>query len=305
MSNCETYRELLVEAAYDEIAAADESRLQEHLAACPKCAARGVAFQAVRQDLQGWDVQAPRPSRVTFVTVPAVSRTSVWTRRLAAAASFVVGFLLIAALANLEVQSAPDGWSVRTSLIPRAAETGTADAGDVADDARPKAGPVERLDDPQPRFGVPVSQGGEVQVMSQSDLDQWLERRLQARNVQRPTGMANLQPEQVKPVLDELMRERELQFRGLVQEMLASAETRQRSEIDAALTGLYQAFEAQRTNDLLFLAGELGLLQEATGQELQRTNAAIDYLIGLEATTGSQQQPDRQQEPEREQEPQR
>lgn len=310
MNNCETYRELLVELLYDEIAPQDLPRLEAHLADCASCAARREAFGAVRSELGEWEVSAPRPARVTFVAPPASRTSGPWTRRLAMAASFLVGFLLIAAVANLEVRGGADGWTVRTSLLPRAAGVVDESAAEPvgADGGPSRPGPVERLDAQQPRFGVPVGQGaagngGTYRFMSQDDLDSWLDSKLQDRGFARTARTEQLRPEQVQPLLDELMRERDQQIRTLVQDALARSETLTRNEFDAALTGLYQAFEAQRTNDLLFFAGELGLLQEATGQELQRTNAAIDFLIGLEAIEGSEQpQPSRprdQPEPRR------
>lgn len=301
MNDCERFRELLVELAYDEIEADDERRLLDHLAECEPCAARRDAFAGVRADLQEWTVEPPRESRVTFVAMPAARPTSVWTRRLAAAASFIVGFLLIAAAANTEIHNSGDGWTIRTSLLPAATESAEpATSGDRTD--RPTSGPVERIEADQPNFGVPVSQGG---GSGRFRVDSWLDQRLQARGVEGAGDLTRLSPEQVRPLLDDLMRERDQQIRTLIENSMARAENRTRDEFDAALTGLYQAMEAQRTNDLLFFAGELGLLQEATGQELQRTNAAIDLLIGLEAAeppTGSERE---RQDPERRQEPQR
>jgi hypothetical protein len=107
-------------------------------------------------------------------------------------------------------------------------------------------------------------------------------------------ALSELSPEQLAPVLDSLIAERDSRLRVLVQEVVQASEQRQRREIDDALAGVYQTFDVQRANDLLFLASELGLLQESTGEELQRTNAAIDYLITRVAQEGGEQQQERQ-----------
>ena len=50
-------------------------------------------------------------------------------------------------------------------------------------------------------------------------------------------------------------------------------------------------FDAQRTNDMLAVASELGILQQNTGLELQRNTAAIDYLF-TRVSTGREQDDD-------------
>ncbi len=117
--------------------------------------------------------------------------------------------------------------------------------------------------------------------MVEADLERWLDDRLRARGLHPDQGgsVASFDRAQLLPVIEQLMTERDAQVRSLVRQILAASEQRQRQEFDAALSGLYQTIDVQRTNDLLFLAGELGLMQENTGIELQRTNAAVDFLL--------------------------
>lgn len=295
--NCENIRQLLVELEYGELDEMDATAVQAHLEQCPGCAERRDAYRAVRADLRAWDAIEDAPSRVTFVAMrqpqaaprPGLSR---WTRGLAVAASFLLGLLLASAFVNLEVSTGTDGWHVSTSLMPRP---------QVVQEARPSGSPATPIGG-NPRVGstpvqgtIPVQNGGVSSPMSQADLDSWLDARLQARGW--PTGgpvpIASLTPEQVAPILDDLIAERETRMRALVQEIVHSSERKQREEVEVALAGLYQTFDAQRANDLVFLAGELGLLQENTGMELQRTNAAIDYLITRAAQNGPRQEPPR------------
>jgi hypothetical protein len=152
-------------------------------------------------------------------------------------------------------------------------------------------GPVTPVGGGGPRIGLAGPQGEETRMMTQAELDGWLEDRLRDRGLfAGATPVSDLQPEQLAPVLDSLIAERDSGLRLLVQEIVAASEQRQRQEIDTALAGVYQTFDVQRANDLLFLASELGLLQETTGAELQRTNAAIDYLITRVAQDGGDQQ---------------
>lgn len=299
---CEDFRELLVELAYGEIEAVDASRLERHLESCAPCAERRRAFQGVRDDLRASEnAVPPAPSRVTFVVMPGAAATGVprspWTRGLAAAASFVLGFLLIGALVNLELSHDAAGWSLRTSLLPRPAPVSEAEPAATGEPA-PASGPVDRVGGTAPRVGIPVSgTNGPFRVMSQSERERLLGLRGASVSETPPTS---LRPEQLQPIIDELVRERDARLRSFFQDMLANAESRQREQVESALTGLLQSFDAQRTNDLLFFAGELTQLQQATGLELQQANAAIDYLISLEAQAQAQADAAEPAVPERE-----
>ncbi len=73
-----------------------------------------------------------------------------------------------------------------------------------------------------------------------------------------------------------------------MQQMITVADERQRQEIETLMAGVYQTFDAQRTNDLLVFADQLGILQETTGMELQRNTDAIDYLFTRVGTNGQE-----------------
>ena len=289
MSNhCEHIRPMLLELEYGELDSGASTAVHEHLEHCDDCRGRLEAFRAVRTDLSLLEVPEPAPSRITFVAMqapsPRIAGLSPWTRGLAAAASFAFGLLLVAAFTSTEISRTADGWSLRTGLW------GSSSQEPVATPSGPQ--PVERLQPtsqaqpggrgagPVTPIGVPVGQGDAMRFMSQDDLDTWLDGHLQRRGfISGTQPVSSLGPEEVQPILEQLMQERDAQWRGLVSNMLAASEVRQREELSSMLVGVYEAFDAQRTNDLLFLASELGLLQESTGLELQRTNAAIDYLI--------------------------
>jgi hypothetical protein len=318
-NNCEQIRQLLVELRYGELDEMDTAQVEGHLEQCEACRAHHAAYGAVVADLEAWEDIEPQPSRVTFVamrggptvTVEPRRSWSVWSKGLAAAASFALGIFLAAAFVNMEVRSGDGAWSISTSLWPRAAQVqpSPADADGATSQpsgVEPVGGqrgvmPVTPVTSGGPRVGIAGPQGEVQQLWGPNDLDRWLEDRLRDRGFgpdgsgsRTTVALSELSPEQLAPVLDSLIAERDSRLRVLVQEVVQASEQRQRREIDDALAGVYQTFDVQRANDLLFLASELGLLQESTGEELQRTNAAIDYLITRVAQEGGEQQQERQ-----------
>ncbi len=247
-------RELLVELAYDEL---PEGRAAAAPTALDEDALRTLAaFRAVRRELRDSDEVPAAAGRIAFVALrpPAtgLAAWSPWAKGLAVAASFLAGLLLTAAIANLEVRRDAAGWSLRAGLWHRPVQTGAAASatpgggGVVAEELRPAAAGA------LPAWSTATAGGG---------------------------ALTGTDPASLRSLFEQLLEEREPHLRALVQQAVAASEQRQRQQVSQALADLYRTFDAQRTNDLLFLAGELGLLQENTGLELQRANAAIDYLL--------------------------
>lgn len=283
--NCERMRELLVELVYDELDPMDEELVAGHLQDCDDCARRADAFEAVRGDLQAWDDVEPAPSRVTFVPMSS-ARTGRGKRDrgglgrwLPVAASFVLGLALTVAVASYQQGVGVAGQGADDGLAGPDPSSSAAVPVEGAGDSAPSGTPV-----------TPVSTRG-ADALPAQQLDAWLDEELAARGYVREGRAVEVPAEEVVPLFEELMAERERELRDVVRQMVAESERRQREEFDAALASLYQAFDSQRTDDLLTLAGRLGLLEEVTGQELDRTNAAIDYLITQVAN--------REQSPER------
>lgn len=284
--NCEQMQELLVELVYDELDPVDEDVVEAHLEECDECARRAQAFRAVRTDLQAWDEVEPQPSRVTFVPMSASRSGDADNgggsyRWLPIAASFLLGLLLTAAVANLGIGGIDD----RGTGVDPSTSTAVPAATDQQSTARP-SGSMTPVSQASPAGGF----------ATREQLDTWLDDKLAARGLTGEEGApAALPRNQVVPVLEDLIAERDREIRDIVRQMVAESERRQREQFDAALAGFYQTLDSQRTNDLVALAGQLGLLEEATGQELQRTNAAIDYLITQVANSG-QRGPERRDE---------
>ena len=111
------------------------------------------------------------------------------------------------------------------------------------------------------------------------ELENFLDTRYARRDAVATTPVSAMNREQLQPIIDDMMAEREESLRQIMRQMLAVAEDTQRQEIETMMAGMFQTFDAQRTNDMLAVADELGILQLNTGAELQRNTDAIDYLF--------------------------
>jgi len=268
-TDSDTHHELLVELAYDEIdpldANAAHTQLDEH--------SRQVleAFRAVRADLHAAEDLDPAPSRVAFVALAPPRRPTSslgrWTRGATIAASFLMGLLLTAAVANVRIGHGDDGWSFSTGLWPAAAspaETGsTPEAQSQAPATSPAKGPDSAVTPVSTALGTrpAATQGG----ATEADFDRWFNNRIRESGLVVGDKSVALSPDEVTRLMQD--RERVL-----------------RQEYDTKLAGMFQAFDAQRSDDQLFIANEFGLWQENTGVELDRMNQVINYLISRVAT---------------------
>jgi hypothetical protein len=249
--NSKELRELLIELEYGELDQLEAVEVQERIDADPAMVAMQTAFRAVRADLRADDHDQPidvRPARIAFVGMPgqpATNSWSVWFKGAAVAASFAFGLLLAAAAANT------------FGLMPVA----------------PLAAPGT-----EPLAASPSAPISAVAQMS-PDLENYLDSRYARREAVNTVPVSQLTRAELTPIIDDLMAEREAQLQQMVQQMLAVATDQQRQEIETMMTGAFQTFDAQRTNDMLAVADQLGILQQNTGLELQRNTEAIDYLF--------------------------
>jgi hypothetical protein len=269
--NSKDLRELLIELEYGELDEIEAAEVQSRIDADPAMLQVQQAFRAVRRDLHTDEEIEVRPARIAFVAMPAQPQPNAWSplwKGLAVAASFTFGIVLSLAFANL------------AGVMPLG-ETGSAGFGTQGADTA-QGLPASRANTPSVD-AIPVAQ------MSQQDLVNFLDSRYARRNMSGGS-IADMDPEQLRPVLDQLISDREQQLRQVMQQMITVADERQRQEIETLMAGVYQTFDAQRTNDLLVFADQLGILQEATGVELQRNTDAIDYLFTRVGTNGQERQ---------------
>ncbi len=259
-------RELLIELEYGELDELEAAAVQDRIDSDPSMKAMQAAIKAVRADLQTDDEIEVHPARIAFVTMPGQGRASqdhtssrsmLW-KGLAVAASFVFGLLLAAAAVNT------------VGLWPVAPGGGPLALGGA---------PIQT---------TPIAQMSEAEV---ADLENFLDARYARRDAVATTPVSMMTRQQLEPIIDDMMAEREDRLRQVMRQMLAVAGDQQRQEIETMMASIFQTFDAQRTNDMLAVADELGILQQNTGLELQQHTDALDYLF-TRVGTGREQDDD-------------
>lgn len=250
MRNCN--KEQLIALLYDDLPPAGRAAIEAHLGGCAECRRELADLQGVRQHLAAW---APPEPQLDFRVIrgsaaPAAGTPSRWgpAWALAAAASL---FLLAgaAAIANLEVRSGPEGFTVRTGWGTPVRETAE---GPAALDVRPV--PAASVAD--------ASEHLRLQVAA-------LERRLQeleeARTTDGPALAAagpGLTPEQL----------------AAVRRIVADSESRQRAERAQQVTQVWNDFSAARASDFVRVHEALGRVQGLTNYQLKQHRESIDSL---------------------------
>ncbi len=232
----------LVAYMYGEVDAAVRERVELHLSTCAACAAEGTALGDVRAELGLW---IPPDAELGFAIVkkseqPAanVLRPAQWWRTVPAWAQAAAAVLVLSAglgLANLQVRSGPDGFSVSTGWMNQA----------------PSAAPA----------------------LSQPNNDEWktalvsLEQQLrdEIRSAREP------QPATVRaaaPAADDATMRR-------VQQMLAASEERQQRELALRLTQFTSDMNLQRRADLMRIQQNFGQFGDQMMQQRQMLNNVI------------------------------
>jgi anti-sigma factor RsiW len=251
---------LLVSYLYGEVSDAARAAVEAHVATCASCADELASLGAVRADLAHWEppaadlgfqiVQAaPRPA-------PRAWRPPVWApMALAAGLLFAVG----AALANVEVQAANGGVTIRAGWshppLTAPAVVAARDGASVHQTA------------------VPVKAG--VSDVEMQKAMAALETRLRAEiaSTQRPAAPAAVPVSLQSPSVDrgELLQ----QVRNLVDE----SERRQQRELALRLAQVVQDFDNQRRTDLVKIEQNFGQIESLTSQEAAHQRAITNYLV--------------------------
>lgn len=250
--NSTELRELLIELEYGELDQLEAAEVQDRIDADPSMKAMQDAFRAVRADLRADDESEVRPSRIAFVGMPGQRHG----QRGGISGSMLWKGLAVAA-------------SFVFGLLLAAATVNTVGLWPVAPGGN------------SPTLGGQLS----------PDLESFLDERYARRNAANETPVSEMTREQLQPIINQLMVEREDSLKQVMQQMLAVAGNQQRQEIETMMIGMFETFDAQRTNDMLAVADELGILQQNTGLELQRNTDAIDYLF-TRVGTGREQDND-------------
>jgi hypothetical protein len=236
-------KDLLVGFLYGELDVADRRSFQSHLAFCAECRDELADLRATRGQIASWTPPAPdfgfhivrgpaAPPAPRFRIAPA------WG--LAAAAVLVLG--VAAAIANIEVRYAGDGFVVRTGWN-RGGEVAAVQGG-----AAPTFTPVD----------------WSVQAAA-------LDRRL--RDLEASArGQSPVQMASAPGVSDEDVLRR-------VRELLSQSETRQQRAFAGRLTQITRDFDMQRKLDLATIDQGMARLQSASGDEVRQYREMAHHVI--------------------------
>lgn len=120
--NCDD-KQTLIAYLYDEVDTAMRARVDAHVASCARCAAEVRALGAVRLELSQW---APPDAELGFAVVrksehaAQVLRPARWWQTVPVWAQAAAAILVLAAglsIANIQVRSGPDGFTVTTGWM--------------------------------------------------------------------------------------------------------------------------------------------------------------------------------------------
>ena len=232
----------LIAYLYGDVDAATRERVDAHLETCARCAAEVTALGDVRAELALW---APPDAELGFAIVKKseqqtaqVLRPAQWWRTVPAWAQAAAAILVLAAglgIANLQVRSGPDGFSVTTGWM-------------VA-----------------PAIATPVSspQDGEAWRTGLAALEQQLRNEIRAARDQQPATVRA-----AAPAADEATVRR-------VQQLLAASEVRQQRELAFRLAQFTSDMNMQRRADLQRITQSFGQFDEQMLRQRQMMNNVI------------------------------
>ncbi len=235
-------KQTLVEYLYGEVDPATRDRVEEHLAACGRCAAEVSALGDVRAELGLWvptDVElgfqivkkSEQPAATVLRPAQWWSTVPVWAQAAAAVLVLAAGL----GIANLRIQSGPDGVSVSTGWMPQPA-------------------PVLS----EPFDGAAAERRVEQALVS---LEQQLRNEIRTSREQTPVPAA-------AQAADEATVRR-------VQQLLAASEERQEREMALRFTQLMSDMNMQRRADLIRITQSLGQVDQQMLRQRQMMNNVI------------------------------
>jgi hypothetical protein len=239
----------LVAYMYGEVDATVRQRVEAHLAACASCAGEVTALGGVRAELGLW---VPPDAELGFAIVrktdlaaPNVLRPAPgagWWRTVPVWAQAAAAVLVVAAglgLANVQVRSGPDGFSVSTGWMASPALNRPAD-------------------------GAAIEQRVEGRFeQAMASLEQQLRDEIRSSRAQQPAAVRA-----AAPAADEATLRR-------VQQLRAESEQRQARELAFRLTQFTSDMNMQRRADLLRITQSLGQVDEQMLRQRQMMNNVL------------------------------
>ena len=237
----------LIAYLYGDVDAATRRRVDAHLETCARCAAEVAALGDVRAELALW---APPDAELGFAIVrksehdtAQVLRPAQWWRTVPAWARAAAAVLVLAAglgIANLQVRSGPDGFSVSTGWT-----------------SAPTAAPAS------------APQNDEAWRTALVSLEQQLRNEIRAARDQQPATVRASAP----ATADEATIRR-------VQQLLAASEDRQARELALRMTQFASDMNLQRRADLQLIRQGFGQYDEQMLRQRQMMNNVIRTASG-------------------------
>ena len=246
----------LVAYIYGELDAAARARMDAHLVACAQCADEVSALGDVRAELGLW---VPPDAELGFSIVKRSEAATVlrparwWTTvpRWAQAAAAVLVLAAGAAIANIQVRSGPEGFSVTTGwMTPAGPQAPSERSGGVA--ARPGA-----------------EGNGEGWKIALSSLEQELRSEIRAARTQ--PGPAAVRAS--ASAADEATIRR-------VEQLLAQSEQRLERELAVRFTQFSRDLDMQRRSDLVRIRSGFGEF----GEQMLRQQQMINNVMRVSTT---------------------
>lgn len=245
--------EILVSYLYDEIAADERARFEQHLSGCALCRGEMDGLAAMRTHLGRWSTPEPGV-RLTTEVAPGAQPTLRPERRAlqipawaqAAAAVLLVGLALGAA--NLNVSYTREGLSIHTGWMKAhgAANPSTEEAQDA---------------------GVDRHAAGSWQT----DLAA-LEERLRAELLDQRTSAEH-------DALQRSARSSDEDLIARVRGLLRESERRQQRELALRVAEVARDLQTERRADLVKIDRSLGIIQNRTGLEVMRQQQLLNNLL--------------------------
>ena len=239
-------KQTLIAYLYDEVDPATRAGVDAHLASCARCAADVRALGDVRLELSQW---APPDAELGFAIVrkteqPAahVLRPARWWQTVPAWAQAAAAILVLAAgasIANIQVRSGPDGFTVST--------------GWMAVPAAPV--PSEPID------GAAIERRIEAWRTELAALEQQLRSEIRSSRSQEAARAA------ASPVDEATVRR--------VRQLLEASERRQERELALRLTQFAREMDVQRVADFQRIGRNFGEFNEQMFRQQQMLNNVI------------------------------
>jgi hypothetical protein len=232
----------LVAYMYGEVDAAVRAQVEQHLAVCAACAGEVTALGGVRAELGAW---IPPDVELGFQIVrksepPAnVLRPAAWWRTVPAWAQAAAAVLVVAdglGIANVQVRSGPDGFSVSTGWMRQ-----------------------------EPVLSAPAGRDAAADEWKTAlvSLEQQLRNEIRSAREQQPAATRVTSA----PADDATLRR--------VQQLIAASEERQSRELAFRLTQLNADMNTQRRADLLRIQQSFGQFGNQMFQQRQMLNNVI------------------------------